>query len=63
MPLSLCSMEEPLVLDEVDLVLKLDGLRLLLSERHVPAPGGVRQADRNAARGLVTLCSSADPSR
>ena len=63
MALNLCSMVAALVLEEPDLVLALDGLRLVLSERHASAPGVVRQADRNAARGVATLCSGAEASR
>lgn len=62
MTLSLCSMAELLVVDEGDLLLGLDLVRLV-SEVHAVPPGGVRQADRNAACGVFTLCSSAEASR
>ena len=58
-----CSMEEPLVLGEADLLLQLLDVVKLEPERHALAPGGVRQADRNAACGVVTLCSSVEASR
>ena len=49
-------------MDEADLLLGLDVV-MLESEVHAVPPGGVRQADRNAACGVVTLCSSAEASR
>jgi len=58
--LILSSMDD--ALDELDLLLEVAGLMLDESERHACALGGVRQADRNAVCGTVTLCSSAEAS-
>jgi len=59
--LILSSMDD--TFDEVDLLLEVAWLMLVGSERHACALGGVRQADRNAVCGMVTLCSSAEASR
>lgn len=56
--LILSSMEDPLVDD--DLLLKLKWLGVDDPDRQLPAVGGMRQADRNAVCGVVTLCSRAE---
>ena len=43
-----------------DLLLALEWLGVDDPDRQPPAVGGMRQADRNAVCGVVTLCSRAE---